>query len=49
MNIQTQRLNQQPLSAFKSIFTSLSPPEIYTLKGVYRALYFHEMVFGPDC
>jgi hypothetical protein len=37
MNLQTQRLNQQPLSAFKSIFTSLSPPEIYTLNGVYRA------------
>ncbi|MCJ7529619.1 MAG: hypothetical protein MUO64_01145 [Anaerolineales bacterium] len=36
-NPQTQGLNQQPLRAFKSIFASLSPPEIHSLKGLYQA------------
>jgi len=37
MNNHSQKLNRQPLQAFKSIFTSLSSPEIDSLVGVYRA------------
>lgn len=35
-NPHAQSLNQQPLGAFKSIFASLSPPEMHSLQGVYQ-------------
>ena len=37
MNIHSQKLNQQPLQAFKPIFSSLSSPDRNSLVGVYRA------------
>jgi hypothetical protein len=36
-NPHAQSLNRQPLGAFKSIFASLSPPEMHSLQGVYQA------------